>query len=158
MAKVFRFRLEVVERVRAQSVDKQRRVVADAVRALTTAEQRVANVTDELRDLALQTRDAKQAVVLDVGSLRGQQFYRGWLADQAIKAEAEAGERRQGLALERNRLAEASKRLKVIERLRERQWERFRVEQNRREQVDLDEVAIQVFRHASSHDAVGVGA
>jgi len=148
--------LEVIERLRSQAVDKQRRAVADAIRALTTAELRVENVTDQLRELTMQARDSKQAAVLDVASLRGQQFYRGWLADQAIKAQADSGACRNKLAVERDRIAEATKRLKVIERLRERQWKRFRLQQDRREQMELDEVALQVFRRASCDGAAGV--
>jgi flagellar export protein FliJ len=145
MAKAFRFRLEVVERVRRQAVDKQRRVVAEVLRDVAAAELRVARATEEIRALTLMTRDARQSSVLDVASLRGHQFHRGWLADQAIKAQAEFDQKKGDLAVERARLAENLTRLRVIEKLRERQTQAHRVEQTRIEQGELDEVALQQF-------------
>ena len=56
--------------------------------------------------------------------------------------------RNAGLEQDRSQLAEASKRLKVIESLRERQWARHRRQVAREEQIDTDEVAVQMYlRH-----------
>ena len=44
-------------------------------------------------------------------------------------------------------LAEASKQRKVIEKLREKQFERWKAEQDRREVAELDEVAMQMSYH-----------
>lgn len=145
MRKAFRFRLETVQRVRSQAVGQQRRAVADAVRAVTSAETDLTHVTNQLRDLALLTRDAKQTTRLDVASLRSHQFRRGWLADRAIKTQSDLTVRRAALKRERDTLGDVSKRLKVIEKLREREWQRFRTEQAKQEQTELDEVALQQF-------------
>jgi flagellar protein FliJ len=57
-------------------------------------------------------------------------------------------------------LAEAAKQRKVIEKLREKQLERWRAEQDRREAADLDEVSMQISYHdmaqaQAQHDAEG---
>jgi len=148
MAKAFQFRLEVVERLRKQALDRQRRAMAQAVRQVEHAEARVRDVSQQLRDLTLLTRGSKQEGQLDVASLRSQQFHRGWLADQALKVQEALSLRRVELAGEREKLAEATKRLKVMEKLRARQWQRFRKEQNRREQMELDEIGLRKFSGA----------
>ena len=48
MAGRFRFRLEAVRRVRKQSQDVQRRMVADAVQAVQEVENRMGRMTEEL--------------------------------------------------------------------------------------------------------------
>ena len=143
MAKRFRFRLEVVRQLRQQAQDTQRRVVADAARAVTRVDERIARMTQELADTVDRSRDTQQTRHLDMTSLRGHQFYRGWLHQRIM----ESGEERENLDAkldrERVKLAEVSKRLKVIERLREKQWMRHQAEFRREEQAGYDEAALQ---------------
>ncbi len=61
MANGFRFRLEVVRRLRRQALDAQRRVVADAVRSVAQAQDRIAQLAQELRGSMYEARDAQQA-------------------------------------------------------------------------------------------------
>lgn len=145
MAKTFQFRLEVVERVRRQVLDHQRRAMAHAQRRVEATEALVADVSRQLREWTCMTREAKRGGRLDVSTLRSQQFHRGWLADQAIRAQTELSAQRASLLDERRKVAEAAKQLRVIEKLRKRQWRRFRVEENRREQMELDEIALRRF-------------
>ncbi len=154
MAGAFRFRLATVERVRGQEVERQRRAVAVAARAVKAAEVSLADVTNRLRELTLSTRSAKQGARLDVGLLRSQEFHGGWLADQAIQAQAFLSKQQAELVRRRNLLGDLSKRLKVIEKLRERQWRRFRAEQAKREQIELDEVALQQFVRSARRKSV----
>ena len=158
MAKAFKFRLEVVERVRQQAVDKQRRVIAEVLHAVASLEARVVGATEELRALTMMARDTKQSSVLDVASLRGQQFHRGWLADQAFKAQTDLNQKKGVLAVERARLANEMKRLRVIEKLRERQTKHYRWKQDRLEQADMDETALrQHWRHERSGTETNAG-
>lgn len=145
MAGRFRFRLDVVERLRRQARDAQRRVVADAVRGVRRVEQRIAGLTRQLAETVDRTRGVQEAERLDVVSLRGHQIYRGCLHRWILESDAKLGERRGELDTERNRLVEASKRLKVIEKLRERHWRRYLTQLRREEQAITDETAVQVF-------------
>ena len=156
MAKRFEFRLEVVQRVRQRAVDAQRRVVADSIRSVADEESRLRDISAQLRDLSMETRVTKQSESPDVASLRSQQYYHGWLADQSLKIQGELGRRRTESAIERRKLAEQSKRLQVIEKLRERQWQRFRRDQERREQGQLDEAALQGYFRESAGAGVGI--
>lgn len=142
MARRFRFRLETVRKLRRQAQDVQRRAVADVVRTVGLVEERIAGLTRQLHGTTDQSRNAQQARRLDMASLRGHQFYRSWLHRQITEADAELTRRKAQLEAERARLAEASKRLKVIEKLRERQWTRYRTGVAREEQAAADEAAL----------------
>ena len=52
-------------------------------------------------------------------------------------------------------LAEAAKRRKAIEKLREKQFERWRAEQDRKEATELDEVAMQMSYHEIAQQREG---
>jgi flagellar FliJ protein len=145
MAGQFRFRLEVVERLRRQAQDAQRRVVADAVRAVQRVETRIEHLTRQLADTMDRARGTQGVARLDVVSLRGHQIYRGYLHRQLLQSTAELARRQRELQAERAKLAEASKRLKVIEKLRERHWNRYVTALRREEQAATDEVALQGF-------------
>lgn len=151
MARAFRFRLEVLRRLREQAQAGQRRKVADAVRAVSQTQGRIEEFTNELQNAAEATRAARQAERIDVVFLRQDQFYRGWLQRRITESAVEMAQRRRELEKERDRLAEATKRLKVIAKLRERQWQRHRVKVQREEQAVTDEAATQSYsrrRHA----------
>ena len=152
MAGRFRFRLEVVRRIRRQAQDAQRRVVADAIRAVGTVEQRIDRLTQTLGNTVEQARDAQQARRLDLMSLRGHQFYRGWLHRRILESHAELSQRRAELVRERTRLGEVTKQLKVIEKLREKHWTRYLKEIRREEQAAFDESALQTYLRRRRED------
>ncbi len=145
MARSFRFRLETVRRLRKQAMDAQRRVVAEAVQAVAGVEERIAALTLERHGAADQSRDAMRIHCFDLVSLSGQHIYRGWLDREIAKSNESLAQKRAELDAERERLAETSKELKVIEKLRERQWKRFCVKLAREEQVANDEAALQMY-------------
>lgn len=143
MAKRFRFRLETVERLRKQSRDEQRRAVAQAVRDLSASEERASQLGDQLRDTVELTRGARTAPQLDIAALRGQQLHRNWLYRRIMESTQEIADARARLDAERTKLAEATAKLKVIEKLRERRWLRHKMEVSREEQRVSGEIAVQ---------------
>ena len=145
MAGRFRFRLDVVERLRRQAQDARRRVVADALRAVKRVEARIDQLTRQLGDTMDRARGTQGAARIDLVSLRGHQIYRGYLHRRLLQSTAELSQRQRELQTERGKLAEASKRLKVIEKLRERHWNRYVTALRREEQAATDEVAVQGF-------------
>lgn len=148
MARGFRFRLEVVRRIRERERDAQRRALAHALRAVGQVEERIDRLTGQLAESFNQTRGVHASRHVDVTLLRGHQLHRGWLHRRILESNAELAVRNAGLEQDRSQLAEASKRLKVIESLRERQWARHRRQVAREEQIDTDEVAVQMYlRH-----------
>ena len=155
MAKRFQFRLEVVRKLRAQARDVQRRAVGDAVGAVRGVEERLDQLTQQLRDTVEITRGEQRTQELDVASLRGHQFYRNWLHRRIMESNLELGDRRATLDVERAKLGEASARLKAIEKLRDKRFARHLVQVRREEQTTMDEAAVGGF--ARRRRAVGGG-
>lgn len=158
MAKRFRFRLETVERLRKQARDEQRRAVAIAVRELAAAEARAAEWTEQLRRTVELTRSARMSETLDVAALRGSQFHRNWLHGRILESQAEIGQKRMSLDAERIKLGEATAKVKVLEKLRQRRWTRHLQTVAREEQAVADEIAGQGHLRRSTTDESMVAA
>jgi len=145
MARRFRFRLETVRKVRERERDAQRRALAEAIGQVRRIEERIALFSAQLRRMVEECRGAQRRGPLDMASVRGQQFYRGWLQRCILVSDVERTAGKARVDAERARLGEASKRLKVIENLRARQWARHKAEVAREEQAIANETALQVF-------------
>lgn len=141
MAGRFRFRLEVVRRVRKQAQDAQRRVVADAVQSVKNLESRIGRLTSDLHRTMDRTRDARRPRQLDLPSLRRHQVYRGCIHGWLLESATELAECQAALDGQRSKLAETTKRLKAIEKLRERKWASHVQALGRAEQAGYDEMA-----------------
>ena len=141
MARGFQFRLEVVRRVRGQAQDAQRRVVADAVRTVQVVEKRIEKLNQDLHRSICRSRDDRMNLRVDVFSLRGHQMFQSSVHRHLIEASRQLTERQAVLNAERVGLAGASKRLKAIEKLREKQWNRYTKAIQKREQAAYDETS-----------------
>ncbi|MCH8148635.1 MAG: hypothetical protein IH987_11665, partial [Planctomycetes bacterium] len=119
MAGRFRFRLEAVRRVRKQAQDVRRRMVADAVRAVQEVENRMGRLNADLAQTMDRSRDSRRLHDLDISALRSHQIYRGCIHRRLLESATELEEQRATLEVERTKLAETTKRLKAIEKLRE---------------------------------------
>ena len=158
MARGFRFRLEVVRRLRKQAQDAQRRVVAGAVRSVAEAQNRLTELAGELRSTVGRTRETQRARRIDVVSLQRHQLYRGWLYRRRMEAREELGRRHVELDRQRENLAEATKQLKVIEKLREKQKMRYDLRVERQERAAYDEAALQTHRRRYAGPIRGIRA
>ncbi len=145
MARRFRFRLEAVQRIRTDDRDRRRRGVAEAVRAIRSVQQRIDDCNEQLRASVDRTSDLQRSQRIDMPLLRSQRYYAGYLHGQLLLAGGELDTRQEELDARRCELAEATKRLRVVEKLRDRQWERHRQQLAREEQADADESALQKY-------------
>ncbi len=156
MAKKFRFRLETVQRIRQRARDQQQRVLADAVRGVESVDERIARFTRQLESVIDLTRRDRQLERLNVAFIRSSQFYHGWLHQRMAQERTELARAQAQLDLERGKFGEATKRLKVIEKLRERQWLSHCTEVAREEQAALDEVGTQRYVRSRAAQAHGL--
>lgn len=141
----FRFRLEVIRELRQRAQDAQRRVLAERVRELDRLAGQMADLTRGVDDAVQQKRATMGLAELDVEFLRRLQEFRGWLGGRVADARDELGKQQALVGQERVRLEEASRRLKVVEKLRERQWNRHQMQCRRVEQAEWDEAALNGF-------------
>lgn len=158
MARRFRFRLETLRELRQQARDRQQRVVTEALKMAALIEAGMANLTHQLQETIDQSRSVQQAGKLDVRSLSGQEFHRNWLHRRIMESQTELTQKRAELDTERAKLADAFKQLKVIERLKEKQWQRHRAVMAREERALTDEAALNVYLRKPGHQGVEVAA
>ena len=150
MAKRFQFRLEVVLKVRRQRRDHCRRRFAEQLRCVQQQERRLVDLHEQVQTESRARRsDARQAE-LDMSLLRSRQYYVGHLRRTIEVQDAELDRLRQELEERRATLVGASRELKVIEKLRQRQWERHCAAASRSETIEADESSVDLFRRHSA--------
>ena len=137
----FKFRLATLLRLREAARDQRRVELAEAYRVDEVLRQRLELVRDELDRLRELCRRAAAPGHLDVARLVESQRYELTLKSQQreLQRQLEAV----GAEIQRRRLAlvEASREVRVLENLREKQAVRHRQEENRQEIKRLDEVS-----------------
>jgi flagellar export protein FliJ len=153
MAKRFKFRLEVVRKLREQARDVQRRMVVESVNAVSRVTERVGRFTDELRETVELNREQRESARVDVSSLRVGEFYRNWLHHRILDGTLQLTQEQIRLQAEREKLGRVSAQLKAVEKLKERRHTRYRWEVSREEQAQMDESALQTYAHRTSESA-----
>lgn len=138
----FHFRLETLQKIREAERDNRRRRLAEALQALQIVAQRRQELEVEAAVVKERTRSASLPGELDVSTLMNHQRYtlllvaqRQQLQEQAARIEDEVHRRRAALV-------EADRQVRVLDKLREKQWAAFRKEQEQRDQKEMDEVAL----------------
>jgi flagellar FliJ protein len=137
----FRFRLATLLRLRETIRDERRGELAEAYRAEAILAEHERKLAEEIHVNRRRIRDASQPGELNVDALVGSHRHqlllvarRQLLQQQRTQLEAE-------MELRRQRLIEADRDVKTLEKLRQRKRDRFLYEENRRETKQLDEVA-----------------
>ncbi|MHC4064151.1 MAG: flagellar export protein FliJ [Planctomycetota bacterium] len=168
MAKRFRFRLATVLKLRTRKRDECRRALAVRLRQIGAVQSRIDSMTEQLdhqfvsqRRLAMPeapVADGAERIDrrLDLTGIRRHRDYANHLRRRIASDERGLSELRAQLALEREALEEASKGLKVIEKLEERQRDRHNLALSRAERAEADEIGSQFARrHAMASAAAG---
>ncbi len=156
MAKPFTFRFESILRLRRRSEDEQKRIVAARLRDINRLEQRRGLFLERIDEQAALQRSALCGLVrlrrtpqadapgrpdpLDVERLKLGRHWMIRLRRGILETDAELAANRALLAHERRKLSEASKKARVLSRLREIRWDAHVTELDRQEQRDLDEL------------------
>jgi flagellar protein FliJ len=140
VAKRFRFRFETMLKIRRQREDQHKRVVAERLGEIRQVQQELERV-ERLTNEGLDTiRAVQQFGRIDMQQAMAQ---RGWvthLHKTALNAEAQLRGLEARLAQERAALAEAAKQRRIIEKLKERQLSRHRIEEQRIETLMTDDL------------------
>ena len=164
MAKRFRFRLETVRRLRKQAQDECRRVVAERLRQVAAVRSRINEMDGQLaeqratvRNLVLPSPPADDAGagqgvarLLDMDRMRRHRLYMNHLRQGIARGERQAAELQGLLRKDQAALAEATKRVRVIDKLEERQRSRHELMLRRAETAENDEIAAQFARRQSA--------
>ncbi|MFN8825080.1 MAG: flagellar export protein FliJ [Planctomycetota bacterium] len=130
----FRFRLAPVLRLRAQLERTARRELATAMGTLASVDQKLAAAAAGLRDCADQASRADGVGQLAKGLEQGLRRHHWRLQKQRAEAQ-------QRLDVVRADYTQKARDLKALQKLRDQQREAWRLETQRAEQAELDELA-----------------
>lgn len=147
MAKRFVFRFETMLKLRQQREDHHKRIVAERVRQITAARQQIASLQGQIQQEMEAMRIAQEPGIIDLQQTVRHRHWLGRLHRMQLETQAAVQALEAKLAQERAELAEAAKQRRVLEKLKERQAERYRKEMERRETLQLDEMATQRHNH-----------
>ncbi len=148
----FIFRLELLLQLRKKQEEDCQEVLAAAVRECTLARESLAKLHKERESLDLARREAQDEGI-SAATIRDFELYQGVLGDRIKGAEQVLREAVKNEGLARNKLAEAMRKRKILEKLREKQAQRHQDEVFKKEQEILEESAMSRF----IRDQVNVG-
>ena len=99
---------------------------------------------DAAKGVSADVRDNRLTGTLDMAFLAAHRRYALAMQRKALALAQRMAAQQQVVDAARRQLAEAAKQRKIIEKLRERQHDRWRGEQSRKESADLDEINMQL--------------
>lgn len=138
----FHFRLEVVQRLRKADLEREQRAMAACVNAVLEAQKLADMVAQRIEENAADRRGLLAGEFLNVSGLRAEQLQKQWLRRMQELTAQELAKRHDSMEAQRQKLVAASRRVKVIEKLRDRQWKRYQDEQRRIDRRQQDELAM----------------
>lgn len=149
MAKRFVFKLETLLKIRQQREDKQKRVVGERLRQIARVKDEIVRIEQQIADQIASMRGQAGHGRLDVVNLARGRHWLTHLQKSRLEADGHLRVLEARLAQERVVLANASKEKKIVEKLKERQQDRYQKELDRQEMLAMDELATSrfVFAH-----------
>ncbi len=147
MAKRFNFKLETFLKLRRQKEDDKKRVVAGRLREMSKLQDHVMSLNEQIASEIRKTRDNAVHAHIDVPEMSRRRFWTSHLQRGVLETEHRIGKLEQQLARDRQALAEAAKEYQVIEKLREREWQKYSEQLERLETLQADEMAINRYVH-----------
>lgn len=137
----FRFRLATLLRLRDRARGERRRLLAEAHSAEEALMLRSAQLVDDLNELKQGHVHAAGPGRIDIDGVLSAQRYELVLRLEEKTVQQQSAALDAEITKRQTALVEADRDVKVLEKLRERQQERFREEENRRETKEMDDVA-----------------
>ncbi|MBP7933858.1 MAG: flagellar FliJ family protein [Phycisphaerae bacterium] len=140
MAKRFTFRFETMLRIRRQREDERKRIVASRLREIRNLQKYMASLEQQIHDELRAIRIGRQPGTIDMQQIIRHRQWLGCLHKSVLEGQAKARFLEAELARERADLADAAKQRRILEKLKERQWEQHRSEQDRVEALAADDL------------------
>jgi flagellar FliJ protein len=155
----FVFNLEGVLRQRKHVEQERQRELALRLKVLADAESELRRLRDSVQQSNDDLRQNHLTGPLDMSFLAAHRRFLLATQRQAGAIGQRIATAQQQVDEARKRLAEAAMQRKVIERLREKHYERWRAEQGRKESAELDEIGTQIsYRNLADAEASAVKA
>lgn len=127
-------------KIRRQREDHQKRIVADRLAQIKQVQEDLVRL-ERLAHEGMDTiRSVQQAGRIDMQQAMAQRSWVAHLHKSTLDAQARMRGLEARLAQERAALAEAAKQRRILEKLKERQWSRHRMEEQRAETNATDDL------------------
>ena len=143
----FVFKLGGVLRQRLHEEQQRQRELAERQALLNELQQALKQLDQRVRLANDDVRDHHLVGALDMGYLAAHRRFLAAMQRGAVELAQRMALAHRQVQEAHAALAEAAKRRKAIEKLRERQFQRWRADQDRRETVELDELSMQIAYH-----------
>jgi|SRR5581483_864095 len=143
MAK-FAFKLEGVLRQRKHVEQEKMRALAAALKVQSEYEQELQKLSDTVQQTNDDIRRNHLTGVLDMSFLAAHRRFMNAMQRQSIGIQQKIAQAKQRVNEARAVLAEAAKQRKVMEKLREKHYERWRADLAAKEFRELDEIGVQL--------------
>lgn len=140
MAKRFKWRLESVKKVKEREEEQNQERLAQARRVLAAEEAALSELLKQ-RETHIRMVQEKQAGRIDATELARAYAYLEKLNGQVQKQAQKVHAARSSAEQTRETLVKSVQERKVMDNLRERDYQKFRKEEQRRDQAALDETA-----------------
>lgn len=143
----FRFQLQALLDFRIRKEDELKRRLGELERMIQTEQETLAKLERSLQEAGARC-DELESSDLDMERAR---LYRGfytWLSSRIEDQQQVIAELEEELQSQRDRVVEAMRERKIVQSLRDSQFEQFRLDELRREQAFLDDLATS--RHVST--------
>lgn len=140
----FKFRLEVVLRQRQRAEDECKRALGEKLAALVDLQNALKRLDEQARTASEDLRNNHLTGAIDLTYLAAHRRYMNAMQQRGIEVAQRIVGANAEVEAARAKLAEAAKARKVIEKLRERQLERWQSDQARKETAATDEIGAQI--------------
>ncbi|MCK4658728.1 MAG: flagellar export protein FliJ [Phycisphaerae bacterium] len=145
MVKRHTFRLGTVLRLRKMTEDDCRRRVAMQLREIARVESDVRRLEEQFEWETGRSRKDQQNPTMDVMTIRRRRSYMGHLQRRRQECAEQVGTLQEKLSQEQRALADASREVKALEKLRDKQLARQREMELRAQRAEEDEIGRQMF-------------
>jgi flagellar FliJ protein len=143
----FRFRLEPLITIRDNTLKEKQGELAKAYEARRIVEEKQRELEQELAENVTAGRQRLQTGTIDIEFLLGLRRHEAYLNAQIEVARGHLRQIDEEIERRRNAVLEANKELKIIEKLKEKRYEKYQTEENRKETIRLDEIAVKKTDH-----------
>jgi flagellar protein FliJ len=155
VAKRFVFRYETLLKIRRQREDHHKRIVAERVRQIVAARDRLASLHHQISEEQDAIRSGQAPGTLDIQQIVRHRHWLGHLHRNVLDTEGSIRVLEGHLAQERTALAEAVKQRKILDKLRERRLERHLLDEQRHETNAADDLTTVRYVYGQN-EAVGL--
>lgn len=144
--KKFRFRLQPLLALKKQREDEKKRVVGGLLSEINQQQQEALGMAQAIKAEGEKLKRQHEQGQIDLEWMGHYRIYVQHLQSAITRRIAKVAQIQQRLAVAREELAQAAKEAKILKKLKEKQKQRYEEQLRRREAIEQDEIAKNLYR------------